>query len=304
MTAATGRRAEPAATEAEILDLLERHYAKPGNGGSGEYAFLRHVRNAAGFNATRTFDAMVVGLWPSRGHDLHVLEVKVSRSDWKRELAKPAKAEDAAAVADRFSVVAPRGIIDPAEVPATWGIIEAHGGVERFEPSPPVFDGDRTDRQIRMVEGRKLRVVRAAPLLRSPEECRGPIPRGVLVAMLRAAGAVPDPVPPQQAVIDAAVRDALARRANEEAKLQEVARNGEREARETLTAFQNAAGLYWSTPDRMRQVADEVRQALAAARSPLRAARSLDHAREQLKHAAAILDQAATDLAAQGDTPR
>jgi hypothetical protein len=36
---------EPAATEAEMLDLLERSLAKPGNGGAGEYGFMRQVRN-------------------------------------------------------------------------------------------------------------------------------------------------------------------------------------------------------------------------------------------------------------------
>ena len=82
------KSSDPSATESEMLDLLERHYARTGNGGSGEYAFLRQVRNAAGFDAKRTFDAVVVGLWPSRGHDIHVIEVKVSRSDWQRELAK------------------------------------------------------------------------------------------------------------------------------------------------------------------------------------------------------------------------
>ena len=53
---------DPKATESEMLDILERHYARTGNGGSGEYAFLRQVRNAAGFDAKRTFDAVVVGL--------------------------------------------------------------------------------------------------------------------------------------------------------------------------------------------------------------------------------------------------
>src|SRR5829696_7115111 len=90
-----------------MLDLLEHSLAKPGNGGAGEYGFVRHVRNDSGFNANRTFDGVSVNLWPSRGHDIHAYEVKVSRSDWKKELARPDKAEDAAKIADRFSIVAP-----------------------------------------------------------------------------------------------------------------------------------------------------------------------------------------------------
>lgn len=82
-------------TEATVLQLLRERHTAVGNGGAGEHAFLAHVRNAAGFDANRTFDAVAVNLWPSRGLSIHVYEVKVSRSDWKRELAKPAKAEDA-----------------------------------------------------------------------------------------------------------------------------------------------------------------------------------------------------------------
>jgi len=66
--------AEPKATEAELLQLLERRHAKQGNGGSGEFAFLTHVRNDGGFSATRTFDAVAVSLWPSRGHAIDVFE--------------------------------------------------------------------------------------------------------------------------------------------------------------------------------------------------------------------------------------
>jgi hypothetical protein len=154
------------------------------------------------------------------------MEIKVDRGDWKRELADPKKAEDAAKVADRFSIVAPRGVVELAEVPATWGYIEASGGVEEVTEEPPMWDGGDPVKVTRMV-GRKLRTVRAAPLLRPAEECRGPISRGLLVTMLRAAGAVPDAVAPSQKVIDVAVAAA-------EAKLHATYRDDLERAREDL----------------------------------------------------------------------
>lgn len=151
-------------TEREMFALLWAKHEKRGNGGAGEFALLAQVRNDAGFNATRTWDAVSVSLWPSRGHTIHVYEIKVSRSDWQRELAQPEKADDACRVADQFSIVAPAGIVRDGELPPTWGLIEERDG--------------------------KLRTTLTAPFLRdTPDKT---ISRGLLVSMLRAApGAIP-----------------------------------------------------------------------------------------------------------------
>jgi hypothetical protein len=285
------RPKDPPATEAEMLDLLERHFARPGNGGSGEYAFMRQVRNAAGFDAKRTFDAVCVGLWPSRGHDIHVIEVKVARSDWLRELAKPAKAEDAAKVADRFSVAAPRGVLDLAEVPATWGYIEISGGTVEEYPIPPLFPGDEERTGTRVV-GRKVRTVRAAPLLRPAEECRGPIPRSFLVPMLRAAGAVPDTVDPHQAVIDAAVRDAVreAEARVRTAERERVERKDEtvKAAARALQLVRDTLGIYWATPDELATRLREIRERADVGGAPDRASLVVAQARDRI---AAVLNE-------------
>lgn len=289
---------EPTATEAEMLDLLERMLAKPGNGGSGEYAFLRQVRNAAGFNANRTFDGVALGLWPSRGHDLHVYEVKVSRSDWKRELADPRKAEDAAKIADRFSVVAPRGVVELAEVPATWGYIEASGGVEVLEPGEVLFEGHEPS-PVRRVEGRKLRTVRAAPLLRPVEDCRGPISRSLLVCLLRAAGAVPDVTPVSQRVIDAAVHEATRKLSDqhyEDTKKIQAQHDAEVSA---LRAFVREAGLYFRhDKDAAVREGRRVRLALETAERPghvqerlRRLLREFEQTKQQLELAIDALGQ-------------
>lgn len=158
-------------TEATMLDLLAAKLNKPGNGGSGEYAFLRHVRNAAGFDASRTFDAISVSLWPSRGLQIDGYEVKVQRGDWTRELKDPAKAEEACRLVDRFWVCAPKGIVRDGELPPTWGLMEP----------------------VQVKDTWKLNVKVQAPALNDLTNTRRQsVSRGFLVAMLRSCpGAIP-----------------------------------------------------------------------------------------------------------------
>jgi hypothetical protein len=163
----------PRLTEGAVTALLRERHNKSGNGGSGEHAFLAQVRNAAGFDSNRSFDAVAMNLWPSRGLTVEVFEIKVSRSDWLRELKKPDKAEDACRLADKFTIVAPAGCVRDGELPPTWGLIEVRG--------------DGTDES-----PWKLRTVKVAPLLHEDPERVKVLPRGFVVGMLRCApGAVP-----------------------------------------------------------------------------------------------------------------
>lgn len=112
-----------------MIDLLRRRYLgeRPGNGPA--WAFVPGVRNAAGFDANRTADAIAMSLWPSRGLELHGFEIKCSRSDWVRELKNPAKAELFMTLVDRWwLVVADAKIVQPGELPDTWGLLAARGG--------------------------------------------------------------------------------------------------------------------------------------------------------------------------------
>lgn len=107
----------------DIRAAILKTFAQP------EWAVMFEV--AAGTGATkdnRSADAVMMSLWPSRGLDLHGVEIKVSRSDWKREAADPAKAERIAAYCDFWWVyVAPGVIHDLAEVPTAWGVREFDG---------------------------------------------------------------------------------------------------------------------------------------------------------------------------------
>lgn len=88
---------------------------------SNEYAVMWEVGNATGGNTKRWADAVVVSLWPSRGLHITGIEIKVSRSDWTRELKNPAKAEEIAQYCDYWSVVTPEAIVHEHELPLTWG---------------------------------------------------------------------------------------------------------------------------------------------------------------------------------------
>lgn len=113
-------------TEAEMLDRLRSRYSvRAGNG--PRYAFVTHVRDGAGFQATRTLDAVVMDTWLSSGLALHGIEVKVSRSDWRRELAQPWKAAAFVRFVDYFWVAAARHVVKVEELPDGWGLIETRG---------------------------------------------------------------------------------------------------------------------------------------------------------------------------------
>ena len=111
-----------------------------------EFAVLREVAVGAGFQARpRYADAIVVGLWPSRGHEVIGLEVKSDRRDWLRELKNPAKAEEGwFRFCDLWFVVEEKkDIVKVEELPKGWGLLSPRGAglaakqrAEAREPQP------------------------------------------------------------------------------------------------------------------------------------------------------------------------
>lgn len=112
-----------------VLDALIRHYRKPGGDRDGE-VLIPEVK-APGSN--RRCDLVRVGMWASRGTGIDVHEIKVSRSDWLRELDDPEKADAWWRFCNRFWVVALPGIVVPAELPAGWGLLELPRAGRRFK---------------------------------------------------------------------------------------------------------------------------------------------------------------------------
>ncbi len=109
-------------TTAQIASAMREAYRQP------EWALFFEVGNATGFNTKRHADAVAMNMYPSRGLSLHGFEFKISKSDWKRELADPQKAEEIAQYCDLWSVVAGPGVVGPGELPVSWGLIELVNG--------------------------------------------------------------------------------------------------------------------------------------------------------------------------------
>lgn len=115
----------------EVIEALKAaHYAPPA------WALLEQVGDSTGY-AIRHADAIVMGLYPSRGLELHGIEVKVARNDWVRELKSPDKAEVIASMCDRWFIASPAGLIDPPSMPPAWGLLEIlpSGKVKTAKPA-------------------------------------------------------------------------------------------------------------------------------------------------------------------------
>jgi hypothetical protein len=110
---------------AALRKALRRYYV--GNANGGGWAMFDEVRNETGWSvgkATRTCDMLGMGLWRSRGMELHGFELKVSRGDWTRELRQPDKAGAIAQYVDHWwLVISAPEIASPPELPAGWGLM-------------------------------------------------------------------------------------------------------------------------------------------------------------------------------------
>lgn len=117
-------------TERDMLDLLHKRYSQRSyNGGvnAPRYICAEHVRARAGFD-TRTADFIAVETWESSMRHgaltVHGVEVKVSRSDWLRELKDPAKAAVSMAYASHcWLAAADASVARPGELPDGWGLL-------------------------------------------------------------------------------------------------------------------------------------------------------------------------------------
>lgn len=108
-------------TSDDIVAGMRKRYCAP------EWALFFNVANGTGVRGYRYADALGMSLFPSRGLELHGFEIKVSKSDWKREAADPLKAETIAAYCDRWFVVTPPGLLDNENIPPNWGWLAYDG---------------------------------------------------------------------------------------------------------------------------------------------------------------------------------
>lgn len=140
--------------DGELTDLtrlaLQRKFAYP------EWALYFEVTGKHGKRA----DAIAYNLFPSRNWKTVGMEVKVSRSDWKKELETASKNDWFVGQVDEFYVVAGRkGIVRESELPEGWGLYEMKGGGKLYQ----VKESQLTDHQKReMDEEFYMRAVKKA----------------------------------------------------------------------------------------------------------------------------------------------
>lgn len=152
-------------TEQTVLCALAKRFCSP------TFAFLPQVRNGVGFarKKDRTADAIAVGLWPSRGLDLHGFEVKVSRADWKKELADPSKSAEIQRFCDRWWIaVSHENVLAAGELPPTWGlmVLDKRGAMKVIREAPKL-DAQPLDRLMMASIFRKVAEVMEGKLANS-----------------------------------------------------------------------------------------------------------------------------------------
>lgn len=126
---------------ADIRKAMSKRWTAP------EWAIMWEVANCTGFGASRSADAVMMSLWPSRGLELHGVEIKVSRSDWKREAKDPSKAESIAKYCDRWWIHTPVGVVDDlSDLPPAWGLREFSGRQWKTIREAEKTDAEQTDR--------------------------------------------------------------------------------------------------------------------------------------------------------------
>lgn len=105
-----------------LLGLLRRHYIKPGARPGGVFVPECGINGRTG--AGRRADALHIGFTSTSGRLLTGHEVKVSRSDWRKELDTAGKADFWADNCHAWYVVAPGPHVVPSdELPEGWGLM-------------------------------------------------------------------------------------------------------------------------------------------------------------------------------------
>ncbi len=226
----TGGRMQPGQL---MLALQERYPAR-------EYAFLQEVSNATGASSRRHADAVALSLWPSRGLVLHGFELKNYRGDWIREKTNPQKADEVAKFCDFWHlVVSHESIVQPGELPATWGLLAPNA------------------------EGTALVTVKAAEKMEAQ-----PWTRGFMAAVLRRAG---DSMVPRSALEAQVAKAELV--GFERGKGSSPANESERELKrlreleERVRVFEQASGLHiqygWNQSEKIGDAVNAVLNARA-----------------------------------------
>lgn len=87
-----------------------------------QFAVAEEVGNSTGYEQKRRLDMVVVDCFKSNGFSIHGIEIKVSKSDLRRELQDSSKHNIFFPNLDYFSLAAPTSVVDIKLIPEKWGI--------------------------------------------------------------------------------------------------------------------------------------------------------------------------------------
>lgn len=105
-------------TSKTIYNLILNKYNNMG------FTVLSQVRNKPGYDNIRTADAIAISQSALRDTSFVGFEIKVSRADFRTELANPRKADEIAKFCNKWYIVSPKGIVPVNEMPENWGLLE------------------------------------------------------------------------------------------------------------------------------------------------------------------------------------
>lgn len=106
-----------------IIELLRHHHGK-----NNEWATFIELRGSTGFINAQAIDFFAVHTWPSKNFRAIAYEIKVSRSDFTKELKQPNKRAFAESIANECLFVVPSGLLRVDEIPEGWGLMVADAG--------------------------------------------------------------------------------------------------------------------------------------------------------------------------------
>ncbi len=118
----------------EVIACLKARFSPPA------FCLLEQVADATGARHRRWADAVAMSVWPSRGYDIHGIEVKVSRYDFLSELKQPEKSAAVQQYCNRWWIATPdEAIVQAGELPPTWGwMVTNGGGMKVVVEAPPL----------------------------------------------------------------------------------------------------------------------------------------------------------------------
>jgi hypothetical protein len=235
-----------------------------------DYLFVEEAPENSDRSGTK-IDVLVVALWRSRGLERDAVEIKVSMSDFRKEIEKPAKADFWWGHSHRFWIACPETMAAKAleELPSTWGLLVVRG------------EGDAVQSTIKK---------------RAPSHEPAPLTWSTAVGLARASANA------GLAALSRAEQRGYdrGREAGKREAVNVVQANPKavEEARRQMDAFKSITGVHFTPVDWGEEFGRAVRVVMDWKSDPRRAARLTTEAVDQLQRTAAELSNVAEAIKA------